>query len=300
MRMRRAAAAVSAAAVGTALGATAAVAWGDDGHFLVNRSAALSLPTAVPAFFRDAVDQLTWLGADPDRWREDTEAALRAAQVPDHFVKLDPLGPGFVFPPDRFAFYARLEQMRAAAPDAATRTTLLPDQVGSQPYIVIELYDRLVVAFRQYRRLARGGRTDLVEGSAITWAGWMGHYVADAAQPHHTSKHYDGWLGSEANGYRREPGIHWFFENDFVQAHLDQLQVLDMVPEARSLEDPFQAYLDFIAESHGSLEDVYRIEAAGGFDVATRESLDFTRTRLLAASRMLRDLWYTAWVESGR
>lgn len=285
-----------------ALGAATSTvwAWGDDGHFLVNRSAALNLPEQMPSFFRDAVDELAWLAADPDRWREDSEAALRAAQVPDHFVKLDTLGADFVFPQHRFAYYAELEQMRAAATDEAMRTALQPDQVGSQPYIVIELYDRLVVAFRQHRRLAPEGRGELVAGSAITWAGWMGHYVADAAQPMHTSVHYDGWVGDDDNGYRREPGIHWFFENDFVIANLDELQVADAIPAASVLREPFVAYVEYLRESRGFVDPVYRIEAAGGFDVATEESLAFTRGRLRAATTMLRDLWFTAWVESGR
>ena len=32
------------------------------------------------------------------------------------------------------------------------------------------------------------------------YMGWVGHYVADAAQPLHNSIHHDGWSGANPKG----------------------------------------------------------------------------------------------------
>ena len=275
-------------------------AWGPDGHFLVNRAAARQLPEDMPEFFRAAAAQLEWLGYEPDRWREDTEWALKASQTPDHFIDLERVGPGFEFPPDRYAYYRALEQLRAAAP-VALREQLYPEAVGLQPYIAMEVYERLKVAFRSYRRLLAEGRDPaLVQGAAITWAGWLGHYVADAAQPHHTTIHYDGWVGDDSRGFPRGPGLHWKFESDFVVRNLPRLQLEELLRPPRVLDDPFHAYLDFIRATHAQVERLYELEAAGAIDGDAEEAIEFTRRRLAAGAQMLRDLWYTAWAESAR
>ena len=52
-----------------------AFAWGNGGHRLVNRLAALTLPETVPAFLRSeaAVNQIEYLGPEPDRWLSPAE-----------------------------------------------------------------------------------------------------------------------------------------------------------------------------------------------------------------------------------
>ena len=49
----------------------AARAWGNEGHRLINRLAASTLPADVPAFLRSeaAVNEIEYLGPEPDRWR---------------------------------------------------------------------------------------------------------------------------------------------------------------------------------------------------------------------------------------
>ncbi len=76
----------------------AARAWGNEGHRLINRLAASTLPADVPAFLRSeaAVNEIEYLGPEPDRWRSPAEPELSAAQAPEHFIDLelaDALGP---------------------------------------------------------------------------------------------------------------------------------------------------------------------------------------------------------------
>ena len=254
----------------------------------------------MPQFFRDATERLVYLGPEPDRWREDSEYALKQSQEPDHYVKLEVLGAGFEFPRGRYEFFAELERRRAEAVQAGRPADqLLPENVGLQPYITIELYERLKVAFRQYRMLSReGGRTDLVEGNAILYAGWLGHYVADGAQPQHTSVHYDEWGEPNPSGYSG-PGLHARFEGDYVRRNIRAATFSGRVRAPAHLADPFADYLRYLRQSHELVEEVFRIDKAGGFDGAgSAEALEFTAARLASASQMLLDLWYTAWEDS--
>ena len=44
--------------------------WGRDGHMMINRLAAETLPTDVPYFLRNGngIDIMEWMGPEPDRW----------------------------------------------------------------------------------------------------------------------------------------------------------------------------------------------------------------------------------------
>src|SRR5271166_193473 len=149
--------------------------WGDEGHMMINRVAAEKLPSDVPAFLRNAEEQLAYLGPEPDRWREKSELALKLSQEPDHFIDLE-MVEGMELPPDRYSFYRALEARRPQTPGHPD--DLLPERVGLQPYIAIEIFERLVVAFREYRlATAEQGNPDFAEANAIFYAGWLSHYV---------------------------------------------------------------------------------------------------------------------------
>jgi hypothetical protein len=285
-------------AVATVALITPAWPWGNEGHGAINRVAAEKLPPDVPSFLRKAEAQLAYLAPEPDRWRETSELALKRAQEPDHFIDLE-LVEGIDLPPDRYSFYNALEAKRQQTPGHPD--DLLPERVGLQPYIATEIFDRLVVAFREYRAAVRQHRNpNFAAADAIFYAGWLGHYVGDASNPLHTTIHHNGWIGPNPNGYTTANTVHWKMEGIFVAANLKQLQFADLVPEQpRVLTDPFQDYLKYLRVSHQYVETVYRLEKAGGFDgEGTSASREFIRQRLAAGATMLRDMWYTAWVQS--
>ena len=272
--------------------------WGNEGHMMINRVAAEKLPADVPAFFRNAAEQLAYLGPEPDRWREKTELALKPSQEPDHFIDLE-LVEGMTLPPDRYSYYRMLETARQEhSPQAAN---LWPEKVGLQPYIAMEVFERLIVAFREYRQAIRDHRsTEFSERNAIFYAGWLGHYVADAANPLHTTVNYNGWTTANPNGNTTANTIHWKMEGQFVAANQKQLRFADLVPaQPRELKNPFQDYLSYLWKSHSYVEQVYQLEKSGGFEGAgTADSRQFIEQRMAFGATMLRDLWYTAWVNS--
>ncbi len=281
-------------------GQMTAFGWGDKGHTDINFVAASKIPKSMPSFhedeFRCSAHRVSGTGARPLARR--VLYALNNAQSPDHFINLDRIEGLGKLPQGRYEFYKMLYAKRAA-----TRTNpdeFLPENVGLQPYITMEIFERLRVAFRNYRSLKQAGKdTAPVEQNAIFYAGWLGHYVADGSQPLHTSIDYDGWVGANPDGFTTQHGIHRRFENDFVNRTITAKDFSPMVGAPRQLTDPFGDYLKYLWASHAFVRQVYEFDKSGSFNGAgTPDAVKFTEQRLAAGAQMLLDLWYTAWLES--
>jgi hypothetical protein len=272
--------------------------WGNEGHRIINRLAVVNLPEGIPAFLRSeaAIDEIEYLGPEPDRWRSPAEPELNAAQSPEHFIDLelaDALGP---LPHRRFDFEAK-----------AFAAGQRPDKIGLQPWETTEVWERLKAAMREYRRLAStAGPTHpdtlACEQAAIFYAGWLGHYVGDGSQPLHTTIQFNGWTGPNPNGYATEHTIHWQFEGPFVAANLHAPEVQAKMTAPHAIEgDIFDAYVAYLRRSATYVEKVYQLDKAGGFaGTGTPASREFTAERLAAGASMLRDMIYTAWLESAK
>ncbi len=269
-------------------------AWGNEGHRLINRLAASSLPANVPAWRHSdaAIQEIEYLGPEPDRWRSPAEPELNVAQAPEHFIDLelaDALGP---LPHRRLDFEATVFA-------AGQR----PEKIGLQPWEATEVWERLKAALREYRQLSAAGQdTKPVEQAVLFYAGWLGHYVGDGSQPLHTTVQYNGWTGPNPNGYTTDHKIHWQFEGIFVADNLKALHPERQMTPLHAIDgDIFDAYVAYLRHSATFVEKVYVLEKAGGFTGAgSAESLDFTSARLAAGASMLRDMIYTAWLESAK
>ncbi len=278
--------------------------WGDEGHMAVSRAAMQHLPADMPAFFKTAaaVDRIVYLGPEPDRWRHKEEYAVKNAQEPDHFIDLERTEGIGELPAGRYEFIQKMYEKRAKAIAAGNEHAddFLPEKTGLQPYITMEIYDRLKVAFRDYRQLkAEGKPTDGVEQNIIFYAGWLGHYVADGANPMHTTVKYNGWVGPNPNGYTTSRQTHWNFESLFLKANLTKLDFSKDAKTAQALADPFHDYVKYLWDSNAQVEKFYQLEKAGAFkDAGTPDGVAFLNARLTAGTQMLANMWYTAWVES--
>jgi hypothetical protein len=267
-------------------------AWGNEGHRLINRLAASTLPADVPAFLRSeaAVSEIEYLGPEPDRWRSSAERELGAAQAPEHFIDLeqaDALGP---LPRNRLDFEAKVFA-------AGER----PEKIGLQPWETTEVWERLKAALREYRNLVAAKQdTRGVEAAVIFYAGWLGHYVGDGSQPLHTSIQYNGWVGPNPNGYTTGHTIHWQFEGTFMGANVHEPEVRAKMTAPKKIDgDVFDSYVAYLRHSNTYVERVYQLEKAGGFvGAGSAESREFTAERLAAGASMLRDMIYTAWIKS--
>jgi hypothetical protein len=274
------------------------VAWGNEGHTAINRVAAENIPVTMPRFLRRAVAEIAYLGPEPDRWRSPSEFALKNAQDPDHFIDLERVSWLDPLPAGRYEFYRKLYEKRGATTEHPD--DYLPERVGLQPYITMEVYGRLKAAFREYRqKRAAHQPTEAVEQAAIFYAGWLGHYVADGSQPLHTTIQYNGWVGPNPNGYTTEHGIHAQFESAYVATNITAKDFGRLVKSPERLGDLFKRYIAYLKQSNALVNDVYALEKAGALTGrGSPAAFDFTTRRLAAGSQMLLNLWFSAWMES--
>ena len=281
-----------------------ALAWGRDGHKLINRVAVRALPGDVPSFLRSpqAIAEIGYLGPEPDRWRSPAEPELSAAQAPEHFLDMElaeMAAPGGL-PERRFDYLVDLYMAQKQHPADAQR--FKPQTVGLLPWQMDEYFERLEADMRHYReRKAAHKPLDGPKLAIIYDAGVLGHYVADGSQPLHTTINYNGWVErDDPDGFTREHGIHSQFETEFVHDTMTAARVQPLVPESpRLLASPFQDILAYLRTSHGQVQEVYLLEKQGALTgKGTAESRSFTAERLAAGAAMLRDMIYTAWVRS--
>ena len=261
---------------------------------MINHLAVAGLPGDVPAFLHApaALEEIEYLGPEPDRWRSLAEPELSAAQAPEHFLDMelaDALGP---LPHQRLDFEAEV----FAAHER-------PEKIGLLPWEADEVWERLKAGMRDYRRLAAAHQeTKPVEEAIVFYAGWLGHYAGDGSQPLHTTVQYNGWTGPNPNGYTTSHQIHSNFESVFVDANITPAEVQAKMATPRLIQgDMFDAYVAYLRQTHGYVEELYQLEKQGGFTGAgTAESRAFVAERLAAGANMLRDMIYTAWVDSAQ
>ncbi|MEO6801936.1 MAG: nuclease [Granulicella sp.] len=274
-------------------------AWGADGHTMINRLAGGALPADIPAFLRspEAINALGYYGPEPDRWRSSSEPELNAAQAPEHFIDLEWADMVGTLPRRRYDFIRALTAVQAAHPEVQ----LTPEKVGLQPYVTLEVYERLKSAMRDYRALLAAKQdTKPVEAEIVFMAGWLGHYVGDGSMPLHTTIQYNGWTGPNPNGYTTEHHIHSQFESTFVSANVKEKDVASLVSkDAVVLNDIFTDYMTYLRQSHALVEKVYQLEKTGAFAGAgTPAGKVMVDERLAAGATELRNMIYTAWVKS--
>ncbi len=275
--------------------------WGPDGHRIINRLAAEALPKDAPAFLMTpaALNEIEYLGPEPDRWRSASEPELSATQAPDHFIDLeyaDVIGP---LPRKRYEFIEALSQYRAAHPETAALET--PEKVGMQPWETEEVWQRLKAGFRDYREaLAKHEDTRPEEAAVLFYAGWLGHYVGDGAQPLHVSRDYNGWVEKEnPHGYTTGHRIHSQFESVFVAAAIKPADVKPLLAPVEPVGDEWSDYLAYLRHSATLVDETYALDKEGGFTgMGTAAGKGFAEQRLAAGASMLRDLIYAAWQKS--
>ena len=272
--------------------------WGEAGHRLIGEAAARHVPAAMPAFFRQAVGRLAYLNPEPDRWRQPRDVApldpaMDPAFAPDHYVDLEFLTPGALLARDRYAY---ADSLRTAGVSASA--------AGFAHYRVLELSARLREEFRLWRKATDPTERLWIEQRILDDAGVLGHYVADLANPHHTSKHHNGWVGENPNGYttaQSRPGFHGRFESAFVETHVTYDELDPLVRRDAQVQLPFRdSVMAYVRRSHGQLTRLYDLEKEEAFGRETQGAAHerFALERMAAGADMLRDVWWTAWVSS--
>jgi len=280
--------------------AVSAFGWGLRGHQAINRAAVLGLPADGPAFLRAHEDWIVYLAIIPDSWRSPSEPTLKILEDPNHgwFKEQFAMLPSI--PRSRYEFVLALyEAQKKQTPEAGKQTNVR--WTGTLPYAAQENFERMRAAMRRYRAMKAGGQeTKFVELEIAQYMGRLGHYTGDGAQPLHDTIHHDGWLGLNPKDYTREPRIHGRMESQYVDLiEVKTEDVSKLVGAPKRLADPFVAILEHLDKAASYVEEVYQLDHRGAWaDKDNLRARELVHERLASGATLLRDLAYTAWVES--
>jgi hypothetical protein len=257
-------------------------AWWVEGHGSVAEAAAGGLPDDMPRFFRSSAKALYHLAGEPDRWKNREAKHLKAAESPDHFIDLEDFQ-GKPLPEDRWKAIKLLQELKAN-----------PERVGFLPYAIMENYDRLTVAFYDYRK---DPDNPIIQHKCVVYAGILSHFTGDCVMPLHTTRDYDGRKG--ADGKVKQKGIHAKIDA-FPEKNGLKAEEIARGLKAKQLDDVWQHVLERIEESHKLIGECYTMDARGEFEKPTKESRAFILARCRAGAQFTMDLWYTAWLRSAK
>ena len=293
-------------------------AWDYEGHRIVNQLALHSLPTNFPVFVRTvaARERIAFLGGEPDRWRNTKDVTLKHCNNPDHFLDMDLLPDHGLsaesLTPFRYEFANQLAQARAkdsgslpkidTARDADRTKTL----IGFLPWTIAEYQSKLRSGFSYLKTFQEAGGTleeiSNAQENIIYIMGVMGHFVGDASQPLHTTKHYNGWIGENPKGYTTNKTFHQWIDGGYInraKIHADELRpkvrAASVLPGSET--GVFRVVVDWLKEQNKLVEPIYELDRDG--KLSGRRISDVGRNficgQLIVAGQMLGDLWYSAW-----
>ncbi len=178
------------------------------------------------------------------------------------------------------------------------------DEHGILPYHLVRAYWSLVRAFEL------GDEKRILKQAAD-----LGHYIADAHVPLHTTENYDGQLTGQE-------GIHAFWESRLPELFSDRYDFF--VGPAEYIEQPADFFWQTVFESHSMVDSVleierqlraeypqqqrYGYEERGGVNLRTssrtyalayHQALNgMVERRMRAAIRAVGSIWYTAFLDA--
>lgn len=267
--------------------------WGFSGHQRINEFAVYLLPAQLQAKFIQYLPYLVSQSVAPDqrRYAIENEAAR-------HYIDLD-----HYYQKGQDPFW-NLPQRWQEAVDCHTEDTL--QAYGIVPWHVIHMKYRLQKAFEE-KNLAL----------ILKYAAEIGHYIADAHVPLHTTENYNGQLTNQH-------GIHGLWESRLVELQAAEFDY--WIGPAQYLTSVQEAIWSAVRSSHAALDSVLRFEKEISAQMNPQEKYSYeqrgsimtkvySRTfctayhdalngmverRMRAAILMVSSIWYTAWVDAGQ
>lgn len=303
-----------------------AFAWDYESHRLVNQLALASLPKDFPAFALTsaAKERIAFLAGEADRWRNSNEDPFKNASSPDHYFDMDDLALFGLKPetisPFRYDFSAQLASARALHPtnfppiEAAKDHDHTRALLGFLPWAINENYAKLKSEFSYLKAFEELGTAEEIANARLNIVytmGVMGHFVGDATQPLHTTKHHHGWVGENPDHYATNFTFHAWIDGGFIRrTGIKTETLLPKVRPARSLwtnavtevrPGSFSVILNFVSEQHQLVGPLYQLEKEHKLspnNAGVSEGQKFISAQLLKAGQMLGDLWWSAWREA--
>lgn len=263
--------------------------WGFFAHQRINRLAVFILPPEMIGFYKANLKYITEASVNPDRRRFSV-----VDEAPRHYIDLDHYGDSAMF---------KMPLLWRDAVLKYSEDTL--KMYGIVPWHINRMYYSLKDAF-----MLRD--PDLI----LKISADLGHYIADAHVPLHTTENYNGLLSDQE-------GIHAFWESRLPELFSDDFNFF--VGKADYISNPQLVAWKAVQSSHLAVDSVlamekklsekmrdqkYSFETKGKQTVKVY-SLPYSRAyyqqldgmierRMRAAIKLTGDFWYTAWVDSGQ
>ncbi|WP_370687638.1 zinc dependent phospholipase C family protein [Fulvivirga ligni] len=264
--------------------------WGFYGHQKINRLAVFTLPPEMIAFYKHHIRYITENAVNPDKRRYAVDG-----EAPRHFIDIDVYGDSAIYKMPRY-WNAAVEQF--------TEDTL--QAYGIVPWHVYRMKGWLTDAMR------------IRDAKAILrLSAELGHYIADANVPLHTTENYNGQLTGQK-------GIHGLWESRLPELFSEDYDFL--VGRADYIENTQLAIWQGVTHAHEALDSVlqyeitvsqkleedkkYSFETRGAATVKVY-SREFSKEyhvmlnhmverQMRRAVKMVGDFWYTCWIDAGQ
>ncbi len=302
-------------------------AWDEEGHVIVTELAVRLLGDDAPEFIRNAAARarLSFLSAEPDRWRNMQLPPMGHINSPDHYIDIELLElyglTPQTLPPFRYDYVAAMVRHKAAHPDQAYHYDPSKDNdrskewPGFAPYRISELYVQLKSSWRtlntyeKYADVAGDAAIQNCREDIVYLMGILSHYVGDCAQPLHTTKHFNGWVGENPKGYTTDTKFHQHIDGGVISAAKIRaeglFERLPTAPRAVAEQPESGVFRDVVAyclETFAWVEPIYELEKRGAFRAESEsfaEGTRFIEDRLVAGAVMLAGLWDAARRDAG-
>lgn len=264
--------------------------WGFFAHQKINRLAVFTLPPEMITFYKHHIQYITENAVNPDRRRYAVDY-----EAPRHYIDLDVYGDSAVY---------KIPRYWNEAVEKFTEDTL--QAYGIVPWHVHFVTYHLTKAFKE------NNAKDILRYSSD-----LGHYIADANVPLHTTENYNGQLTGQY-------GIHGFWESRLPELYSKDYDFF--IGKAEYVDNTQIAIWNAVTEAHLALDSVfgfekkltqkmpddtkYSSELRGNVNTKVY-SRDFSKAyhnmlsgqverRMRNSIKMVGDFWFTAWVNAGQ
>lgn len=264
--------------------------WGFFAHKRINKYAVFTLPEELIGFYKKNIEYIEEHSVDADKRRYAVKE-----EAPRHYIDIDYYG--------EHPFDSMPRKWNDAV-DKYSEDTL--QAYGILPWHIEIIYKRLVYAF-----------IEKDSDKILKYSADLGHYVADAHVPLHTTLNYDGQ-------FTGQKGIHAFWESRLPELFSENYDYL--VGTAQYEYSVLDFAWETVAASHNALDSVfsfdnilsetyekdkqYSYEKRGNktINVRSEEYSDayhnmlsgMVERRMRKSITSIGNLWYSAWVDAGQ
>ena len=263
--------------------------WGFYAHIRINRLAVFTLPDGPLRFFKANITYLSAhaIDADKRRYADTAEAARHYLDVELYEKHIDSIPRKYDDALQKYG-YKQLQEN------------------GILPWQIQRTYARLVQAFQQ---------KDSVR--ILLHATSLGHYLADAHVPLHTTSNHNGQLTNQL-------GIHAFWESRLPELYAEKYYL--MTGQAQYVENPLREAWNIITHTHALVDSVLTLEARLHASFPGYRKYSYTKRnkvlvkqyaeayakayhlamnhmvekQMRSSIKSIGSYWYSAWIDAGQ